>query len=345
MITVSVESSNYDATTGKTYALCSFVCDDVADLPSFDSTEDYVIQMGSKAHVIANNKDYRMKSDGTWVENPEGGSGGGGGVVDAYTKAETDELLDERIPYSVNGTITSGEDLDLYYSVGSWIAPSTVINSPATAEFRLDVIQVGEGRTRQIIQQTGSDVKTFERNMTSDPTQFSVAQIPAMTSDTAPSGQVIYSGQYSNRYGYQAFDGVDSQTWQRNSWGDGTNALDGTPEKCYVGYEFAAPVRINGYSISFSSDRTYVGIIQTRTNNVWTTRATVSIANNGYSSKTGDFEETVECDAVRFCVLSGAGSYFTTSTYGGNVCEFQVYLNDFKPTWSDWYQISKTIVQ
>lgn len=325
-----------------TYAQVNFLCDTESDLPT-RNLNDIILSMGSKAHVIDVQKDYELKSDGTWVEIPQSG-GGGGGTVNAYTKAETDALLDERIPYDVDNTIQAGDDLDFYYNVGSWYSPSTVLNSPATDEFRLDVISISDDRVRQIAQQVGSDVKTFERNMISDPAQITTAKIPTMTSDTTPSGQVIYSGQYGNRYGYQAFDGVDSQSWQSNSWGDGTNVLDGQPEKCYVGYEFSSPVSINSYSISFSSDRVYVGIIQTRSNNVWTTRATVSVSNGGYSSDTGDFESVVECDAVRFCVLSGTGERFTTDFYGGNVCEFQVYLKQLKPAWSNWYQINKTII-
>lgn len=321
---------------------CFIYCDSESDLPSINeySSENITLDIGSEAVAIDTGKKYLMQSDGDWYEQPQSG---GGGSVDAYTKSETDALLDERIPYETDNTIQAGDDLDFYYNVGSWYSPSTVLNSPMSDEFRLDVISISGDRVRQIAQQVGTDVRTYERSQTSDPTEITTANIPAMTSDTTPSGQVIYSGQYGTRYGYLAFDGVDSQTWQSNSWGDGTNALDGTPEKCYIGYEFTAPVKINSYAISFASDRVYVGIIQTRSNNVWTTRATVSISNGGYSSLTGDFESVVECDAVRFCVLSGTGERFTASTYGGNVCEFQVYLKQTKPTWSNWVRVDANV--
>lgn len=327
----------YNSTTGVTYAVCKFVCDTISDLPTLNSYSSFVLQMGCEAHVIENGKDYMMKSDGTWVEQPSSG-GGGGGTVDAYTKEETDELLDERIPYNIDGTIQSGDDLDYYYNVGTWEGPATGIDhSPTDSSFRLDVVQLRDSdRIRQIVQPLGSGCRRYERNALSYPSETTTALIPAMTSDTAPSGTVIYSGVYSTRYAWLAFDGVDSQTWRTNAWGDGTNALDGLPETCYVGYEFTESKQVNSYDISFSSDRVYVGIIQTRNNNVWTTQATVTIPNNGYNKVTGRFDTTVTCDAVRFSVLSGTGTYFCASNYGGVVCEFQVYFVDDKPTWSDW---------
>lgn len=48
-------------------------CDTEEDLPdqtkqTTDETKKITLAMGSKAHVISTNKDYKLKSDGTWVE-------------------------------------------------------------------------------------------------------------------------------------------------------------------------------------------------------------------------------------------------------------------------------------
>jgi hypothetical protein len=335
-----VKKSKYNPTTNKTAVMIEAICDGVADLPVNDESNDCYMIIGSTAKVIDPPKNYMLKSNGTWIEQPGSGSGGGG-TVDAYTKAETDALLEDKQPYDITNSITAPDDLDYYYQVGTWQGPNSGIeNCPSSASFRLEVIEMPLNRVRQIIRTTGGGSRTYVRQSQSTPSGNVTALIPAMTSDTTPSGTVISSGYYQTRYSYYAFDGVDSQTWQSNAWGDGTNRLDGLPESCYVGYEFQDSVQINSYEISFSSDTTYVGIIQTRSNSVWTTQATVNVSPNGYSKVTGDFDETVTCDAVRFSVLSGTQPYFNGSTYGGVVCEFQVYYRDDKPTWSDWYLVT-----
>ena len=324
------------------WAEVSLVCDEVSDLPN-QSIGGVRLSMNSTAYIIETGKTYKIKSNGTWVEQPSGGGGGGSG--DAYTKAETDALLENKQPYDIPDSITSPDDLDYYYTVGTFSVPASGIdNSPVSVVSRLDIIELPSDRVQQKLTALNSTNDIYVRQSTSSPSGNVTALIPAMTSTTTPSGTVISSGSFGTRYSWQAFDGVDSETWQSNSWGDSTNSIDGLPESCYVGYEFTSSVQVNSYEISFSSDTTYVGIIQTRNNNTWTTQATVSIAPNGYSKVTGTFD-TVTCDAVRFSILSGNQPYFTTNNYGGNVCEFQVYFADDKPTWTPWYQITMQQVQ
>lgn len=150
---------------------------------------------------------------------------------------------------------------------------------------------------------------------------------PIMLSDTMPSGQVIYTGQYAARYGYLAFDGVDSQTFSSHAWTDDTNPLDGTTEACYIGYMFNESVTIEKFVISFYSDRQYVGVIQVHQDGAWTTvvnNIPVS-ANPRYSKLELNLNSLITCDGFRFCVISGNGEYFSKSIYGGNVCEFEAY--------------------
>lgn len=213
---------------------------------------------------------------------------------------------------SINVTISDGEDEITTYAKNFKFANVDTSDEISDAQGIVNILSYSG-----IV--VASD--TFTYSVISIPVP--VPLIPAMTSTTTPSGTVISSGSYQTRYSWLAFDGVDAQTWRTNAWGDGTNALNGLPESCYVGYEFTGNVKVNSYEISFSSDQTYTGIIQTRSNNTWTTQATVSVASGGYSKVTGTFE-TVICDAVRFSVISGSKSYFTAATYGGTVCEFQV---------------------
>ena len=148
---------------------------------------------------------------------------------------------------------------------------------------------------------------------------------PNMTSDVLPYGEVIESGHYSTRYGWNAFDGVDSQTWQSHCWGDGTNALDNDPDLCYVGYVFPEDVYLDKFILSTTSDREYTAVIQTRSEGIWTTVCNVTVPNTGYDRGTYTLQSPVLCDAFRFAVLSGTVQYWTTSSYGGNVCNFEAY--------------------
>lgn len=51
------------------YAYFEIVCDTDSDLPARDAImTPYVATIGSKAHVVSNQLDYEMKSDGTWVQ-------------------------------------------------------------------------------------------------------------------------------------------------------------------------------------------------------------------------------------------------------------------------------------
>lgn len=44
-----------------------FECDTVADLPARDYESGYLLQCGSRAHVIADNTDYKMQTSGAWI--------------------------------------------------------------------------------------------------------------------------------------------------------------------------------------------------------------------------------------------------------------------------------------
>lgn len=48
------------------YVIATFICDTAAELPAQNYIADYILEMGSTAHVIENATDYEMQSDGTW---------------------------------------------------------------------------------------------------------------------------------------------------------------------------------------------------------------------------------------------------------------------------------------
>lgn len=265
-----------------------------------------------------------------------------------------DSALAGKITYSTGTAIAASEgaekDLDGYLDVGTYYAASAavpyILNAPkapngALNAFRLDVLATPSRRT-QIIRPNGDAAYIFVRNSTSAPAPVTASLIPAMTSDTAPSGEVISSGSYQTRYAWQAFDGTDSQTWSSHAWSDATNALDGSADACYVGYVFPSEQTVTAFKIAFSSDRVYTGCIQARVSGVWqTVVSNIQTASSGYSTFEQTLDAPVTCDAVRFCVLSGPETYFCSGTYGGNICEMVVYgTGGMAASWGPWYNIN-----
>lgn len=73
-----------------------FECDTEQDLPDkvvnvdlTDAKGNINLIMGSKAHCIDTNKEYKMKSDGTWVEQDEASR------MDVYTTSQVNQLLED----------------------------------------------------------------------------------------------------------------------------------------------------------------------------------------------------------------------------------------------------------
>lgn len=151
---------------------------------------------------------------------------------------------------------------------------------------------------------------------------------PIMTDFTTPSGEVIYRGQYDNRYAWLAFDGIDNQNYYPNAWCGGDQyKLDGSPDTCYVGYMFEEPVIISYFSISFYSDRDYHGCIQIFKNNEWITIKEIDINGNAQRYLKYPMIEInpTKCEGFRFSMLSGYNNTMGTSSYGSNVIEFEAY--------------------
>lgn len=70
----------------KSLYVAHFQVDTESDLPAREQT-DYIIDLGSTAHVVDTNSEYAIKSNGTWVLQYEGTA--------AYTKAEIDDMFED----------------------------------------------------------------------------------------------------------------------------------------------------------------------------------------------------------------------------------------------------------
>ena len=68
--------------------LANLLCDTASELPTITALTGYELEQGCKAHVIEDNQDYMMQSDGTW--KPYGGEI----WQNVYTKSEADTLLE-----------------------------------------------------------------------------------------------------------------------------------------------------------------------------------------------------------------------------------------------------------
>lgn len=73
--------------TGDAYILAFIECDADSDLPGVSDFSGWIIDKGSKAHVIDGNTDYMLDSNGNWI--PQDRSP----YSDVYTKSEVDSLL------------------------------------------------------------------------------------------------------------------------------------------------------------------------------------------------------------------------------------------------------------
>lgn len=61
------DTNVYSGGDASTTVYAEFECDTVADLPARDYMTGYVLQCGSKAHVISDDTDYKMQTSGAWV--------------------------------------------------------------------------------------------------------------------------------------------------------------------------------------------------------------------------------------------------------------------------------------
>lgn len=73
--------------TGDAYILASVECDAESDLPSVSYFSGWILDKGSRAHVIDGNTIWMLNSSGTWIIQDEAGR------LDVYTKAQTDDAI------------------------------------------------------------------------------------------------------------------------------------------------------------------------------------------------------------------------------------------------------------
>lgn len=93
----------YDTATQIRTVRADITCDAIADLPSGGVMTDYKLDIGSRAHVIADGSDWEIQSTGSWVRQP-------GRLQLDLTGYATEQYVDDGLAAKVDTTTyTSGQ--------------------------------------------------------------------------------------------------------------------------------------------------------------------------------------------------------------------------------------------
>jgi hypothetical protein len=169
---LNTQNPENDYTTGKRIITAHFECDTVADLPALEQST-YIARIGSTAHIIENNSQYAVKSNGVWCVQETGTDVytkseiddllsekanlattlAGYGIINAYTKTETNTAISNAVSgkitiadvFGIGSQIESGTDLNTIttrglYTCSSVTIANSLLNVPITGSaFRLEV--------------------------------------------------------------------------------------------------------------------------------------------------------------------------------------------------------------
>lgn len=144
-----------------------------------------------------------------------------------------------RMNYNDDGTV-SFIDVTPYdqegsdYGAGDINATNEAVNQSADAGKIIDDPDTAEATTEEGYiagVQLFNHVKDSLNNLINKLYPYGFPLIPTMTSDTTPSGEVIYDSVNSTDYGYKAFDNSESTVWTSTATANG-----------YIGYHFTEKV-------------------------------------------------------------------------------------------------------
>jgi len=135
-----------------------------------------------------------------------------------------------------------------------------------------------------------------------------ISLVPAMTSNTTPSGECLSSGEYSTNYNYRGFDGNDSTDWA---------STQGTVGD-WLGYKFTSPCAVGKVSIK-------------NANRV--TKLNYEISDDGVTWTTKESNVSISLTAVsEFSVSSPEKHLYSrvvSTEKGGGVDRWQIYTLQF----------------
>lgn len=152
----------YSEYTGSTTLLRGeIMCDTASDLPAPTAITGITLIMGCKALDISTGNWYRMQDGGTWVLQPVS-------AADTYTTTQIDNMLDDKIPYTLPAVIPATDDLDTYTTPGTYDMAAGVTHAPTGGAGRIDILKMpGTGIMQQRYYGTGSTTRIYVRNLQS----------------------------------------------------------------------------------------------------------------------------------------------------------------------------------
>lgn len=148
------------------------------------------------------------------------------------------------------------------------------------------------------INEINSSLLKFMEAMGYDPDI--IALIPVMTSDTTPSGQVIYQSSHSDEFApWKCFDG-NTSTAGTTKGGNGS----------YIGYKFENPVCVKKAYIKMNNGSNFT--IQASNDNFVTKKDFVTLSCDGQSEQTINIDNDEKYTYYRlYCNSMLSGAYFS----------------------------------
>lgn len=148
-----------EPTAGNTLLRAHILCDTAADLPAYNAYTGYELLMGSIADDLSTGDVYKMDSSGSWIRQPVAQS-------DTYTTTQIDNLLSDKIPYSMPGSIPATDDLNDYITPGTYYMAAGTANAPTSSGGRIDIVELtNTNLAQQRYYGPGSTTRIYVRNM------------------------------------------------------------------------------------------------------------------------------------------------------------------------------------
>ena len=151
--------------------------------------------------------------------------------------------------------------------------------------------------------------------------------VPQMTSNTTPSGEVVFHSQYDASYaGWKAFDRSTSAPGYASS-------MNELATDFYIGYDFVNPVIVNKVDItanSFNASYYYDNAVYCSDDLVTFEKLSSDLRNQCTESNTATLSDSFECNEPhRYYVIrvvnTNASSTYTSSVCWNNIRELQFY--------------------
>jgi hypothetical protein len=169
---------------------------------------------------------FTVHSTGTYTVSSTDGTLTASTTVSIVTDGQTESVT---LSYVPNGsTVTPTDDIQIWlHCANIWDKAYTTLREVLADTSTLSALMASNNAVDYMVRST-----TWAVSVT----------VPAMTSDTTPSGRVLYSGSPSGHEAWQAFDKNEAQ--------DGTSNWEKTfSSGDYIGYTFTEPVCVSSFRL------------------------------------------------------------------------------------------------